>query len=61
VASIGTHSDQDVWLIDSGISYNMKPHREWFYEYEQYEGGDMFLGDDSKNKILGRVRVQLIL
>jgi hypothetical protein len=22
----------------------MTPHREWFYEYEQYEGGYVFLG-----------------
>jgi hypothetical protein len=29
-----TQSDQDVWLIDSGASYHMTPHREWFCEYE---------------------------
>jgi hypothetical protein len=34
VASTSTQSDQDVWLIDSGASYHMTSHREWFYEYE---------------------------
>jgi hypothetical protein len=24
----------------------MTPHREWFCEYEKYDGGDVFLGDD---------------
>jgi hypothetical protein len=56
-----TQSDQDVWLIESGAYYHMIPHREWFYEYEQYVGGYVFLGDDSKTKIVGRERVQLML
>jgi hypothetical protein len=28
LASTGTHADRDVWLIDSGASYHMTPHRE---------------------------------
>jgi hypothetical protein len=39
----------------------MTPHREWFSEYEKYDGGDVFLGDDSIEKILGRGRVKLML
>jgi hypothetical protein len=34
LASTSRQSDQDVWLIDSGASYHMAPHREWFCEYE---------------------------
>jgi hypothetical protein len=61
LASTGTHVDHDVWLIDSGASFHMTPHREWFYEYEKYDGGDVFLGDDSTTKIMGRGRVKLLL
>jgi hypothetical protein len=61
LASTATHADHDVWLIDSGASYHMTPHREWFSEYEKYDGGDVFLGDDSTAKILGRGRVKLML
>jgi hypothetical protein len=50
--SSSTHSDEDVWLIESGASFHMKPHIEWFCEYERYEGGDVFLGEDSTTKIL---------
>jgi hypothetical protein len=39
----------------------MTPHREWFYEYEKYDGGDVFLGDESKTKIMGHERVKLLL
>jgi hypothetical protein len=56
-----THADRDVWLIDSGASYHMTLHREWFSEYEKYDGGDVFLGYDSTEKILGRGRVKLLL
>jgi hypothetical protein len=24
----------------------MTPHKEWLSEYEKYDGGDVFLGDD---------------
>jgi hypothetical protein len=61
LASTSTHADHDVWLIDSGASYHMTPHREWFSEYEKYDGGDVFLGDDSTTKILGCGRVKLLL
>jgi hypothetical protein len=31
------------------------------YEYEKYDGGDVFLGDDSTARIMGRGRVKLLL
>jgi hypothetical protein len=61
LASTGTHVDHDVWLINFGASYHMTPHREWFSEYEKYDGGDVFLGDELKTKIMGRGRVKLLL
>jgi hypothetical protein len=35
LASSSTHADHEAWLIDSGASFHMNPHREWFYEYEK--------------------------
>jgi hypothetical protein len=61
LASTSTHADRDVWLIESGASYHMSPHRDWFSKYEKHDGGDVFLGDDSTTKILGRGRVKLLL
>jgi hypothetical protein len=61
LAYTSTHVDHDVWLIDSSASYHMTPHKEWFSEYEKYDGGDVFLGDDSTTKILGRGKVKLLL
>ena len=60
LASTGTQSENDFWLIDYGASFHMTPHGEWFYEYEKYNG-NVFLGDDSPKKIMGRGRVKLLL
>jgi hypothetical protein len=57
--SSSTHADNEAWLVESGASFLMNPHREWFYEYERYDGGNVFLGDDSTNKIIGRRKFKL--
>jgi hypothetical protein len=61
LTSTSTHADRDVWLIESCASYHMNPHMEWFSKYEKYDGGDVFLGDESTKKILGHGRVKLLL
>eukprot|EP00253_Pinus_taeda_P012788 PITA_12788 len=61
LASSSTHVNHEAWLIDLGASFHFIPHREWFYEYEKYDGGDVFLGDDSKARIVGHGKVKLKL
>eukprot|EP00253_Pinus_taeda_P036250 PITA_36250 len=61
LASSGTHVDHEAWLIDSGASFQFTPHREWFCEYEKYDSGDVFLGDDRKARIIGHGKVKLKL
>ena len=53
LASTGNPSECDTWLIDSGASCHMTPHREWLCEYEKYNRGDVYLGDDSPTSIIG--------
>lgn len=57
LASTSTQSRQDSWLINSGASFHMTPHKYSFYEYEELEGGDVLLGDESPTKIVGRGKV----
>ena len=52
LASSSTHVDHEAWLIDSGASFHFTPHGEWFCEYEKYDGGDVFLGDVKKVRII---------
>ena len=53
-----THADHEAWLVVLGASFHMT-HREWFCEYERYDGGDVFLGDDSTTKIIGQGKIKL--
>ena len=39
----------------------MSPHRECFYEYPKYNGGDVYFGDDSPSNIIGCGRIKLKL
>jgi len=59
--SSSTHVDHETWLIDSGASFHFTPHREWFYEYEKYDGGDVLLADDRKAIIIKRGKLKLKL
>jgi len=59
--SSSTHVDHEAWLIDSGTCFHFTPHREWFCEYEKYDGGDVFLGDDMTAKIVGHEKVKFNL
>jgi hypothetical protein len=47
------------WL--TRVHHFMTPHREWLCEYERYDGGNVFLGDDSTTRIIGRGKVNLRL
>jgi hypothetical protein len=61
LGSSRTHADHEAWLVESCASFHMNPHREWFCEYERYDGGNVFLGDDSTTKIIGRGKFKLRL
>eukprot|EP00253_Pinus_taeda_P009533 PITA_09533 len=60
-SSSSTHVDHEALLIDSGASFHFIPHREWLCEYEKYDSGYVFLGDDRKARIVGRGKVKLKL
>ena len=60
-SSSSTHVDRESWLIDSGASFHFTPHKEWLCEYEKYYGGDVFLRDDRKSRIIERGKFKLKL
>ena len=43
------------------MSYHMEPHREWFYEYENFNGNDILMGYYSVTKIVKQGKVWFIL
>ena len=61
LASSSTNVDHEAWLINSCASFHFTPNREWFCEYEKYDGGDVFLGDDKNARIIFRGKLKLNL
>ena len=60
-SSSSTHVNHEARLIDLGASFHFTPHREWFCEYEKYDDGDVFLGDDKKYRIVRHGKFKLKL
>jgi hypothetical protein len=56
-----THADHEARLVDSDESFHMNSHRYWLCEYERYDGGNVFLGDNSTTIIIRRGNVNLRL
>ena len=52
-SSTSTQSNKNSQLINSSVSYHMKPHIESLCEYDNFYGGVVLLGDDSLNTIVG--------
>lgn len=47
ILALTTHTSKDVWLIDLDSSFHMTLYRGQIMKYEEYDGGKMYLGDDS--------------
>lgn len=60
MVSSRTHAEHKVWLVDSSAYFHMNPHKEWFCVYEICRG-DVFLGDDLADIIIGQEKIKLKL
>ena len=50
---MATHVGENACLIDSGASFHTTPNRNWFSKYENFNGGKVYLGDNSVLDIVG--------
>ena len=47
------HSLAHTWLLDSGASFHVTPHREWFTRYDAKSLGTVRLGDSRQCDVVG--------
>ncbi|GKA88836.1 retrovirus-related pol polyprotein from transposon TNT 1-94 [Tanacetum coccineum] len=49
------------WIMDSGGSYHMTPRRDFLFDFKEFNGGTVLLGDNRACAIMGtgKVRVQM--
>ena len=45
--------DAENWLLDSGASHHMSPHRSWFTSYETVNGSFVFMGNNASCQTVG--------
>ncbi|XP_052174285.1 retrovirus-related Pol polyprotein from transposon TNT 1-94 isoform X1 [Diospyros lotus] len=53
VLVVSRHLDEVVWVLDSGCSFHMSPHIEWFLNYKDMSGGKVLLGNNQECGIKG--------
>ncbi|XP_057803629.1 uncharacterized protein LOC131018962 [Salvia miltiorrhiza] len=51
----------DDWIMDSGCSFHMSPHKEWFSNLNGGEYGQVFLRNDHPRKVMGVGDIRLKL
>ena len=47
------------WILDSGCSYHMRPNIEMFLDFKEFNGGVVYMGNDSICKMMGIGSVQI--
>ncbi|GJV72506.1 hypothetical protein Tco_1492501 [Tanacetum coccineum] len=50
-----------VWIMDSACSFHMSPNQDCFVTYEEFDGGHVFMGNDSPCKVvgIGTIRIKM--
>lgn len=49
------------WIVESGATWHLTPHRDRFYTYELISGGFVFMGNDHALDALGVSTVKIKL
>ncbi|KAH9752684.1 hypothetical protein KPL71_014795 [Citrus sinensis] len=47
------------WVLDSGCTYHMCPHKNLFSSYQPFEGGKVLMGNNASCKVIGIGSVRL--
>ena len=50
----------DEWILDSSCTYHMCPHKEWFFKFEEVNGGIVYMGSGDVSCItsMGSIRLR---
>ena len=54
--SLATTSEKGMdidWILDSGCTFHMCPHKDWFVTYETVDTGVVLMGNNAECKVTG--------
>ena len=49
----------DEWILDLGCTYHVCPHKEWFFKFEEIDGGVVYMGSGDVSYITGMGPIRL--
>ena len=49
----------DEWILDLGCTYHMCPHKEWFFNFEEVDGGVVYMDSGNVNYITRMSSIRL--
>ncbi|PON32180.1 hypothetical protein PanWU01x14_363580 [Parasponia andersonii] len=52
-------SQHDKWILDLDCTYHMYPHKEWLFNFEELNGGVVYMGNDESCKTPGVGSIRL--
>lgn len=47
------------WILDSGCTYHMCPHKHWFTSYEDVDGCSVIIGNSTPCTVVGKGSIQI--
>lgn len=59
---LATNTEQrgkNEWILDSGCTYHMCPHRDFFSNYETVNGGNVLMGNNASCKVVGKGTIRI--
>jgi len=59
IVSPSASSHPDEWILDSSCTYHMCPIRKWFFEFQELDGGVVYMGNDNSCKTVGIGSIKL--
>ena len=59
IVSLSASSYPNEWILDSGCTYHMCSIREWLFEFQELDGGVVYMGNDNPCKTAGIGSIKL--
>ena len=60
LATTSSRIARDEWVLDTGCTYHMCPHKDWFESYESVDTGVVVMGNDTACKVAGIDSIKII-
>ncbi|KAJ9560945.1 LOW QUALITY PROTEIN: hypothetical protein OSB04_006105 [Centaurea solstitialis] len=59
MVSEGMMNTSEEWILDSGCTFHMYPHRSWFHTYEKVPEGVVMMGNNDSCPIIGKGTIRI--